>query len=952
MSTSEEDNEATMDLDQRYIDLCNAVNMDKPTREHAFQDFQNISRNYTLEGDPLHWLVCALYVKSRESEVPTISGITNKGNFISLNKLLSAAKLNFVSFLRKMEKWLEMNRDVPRDFHERMKSLKRSFCVNTPIFKKFSPLFKTVFLDPFNPKNTPTKHKSRRPRKVQCAPNDIFKFCWTLFIHAKATQYQALTEDLLGSYQLLLSVINFCFANALQCSHRTKLLNPQFAGLPKGWDKPDFTPPANFSDIISLLVENEKECGLSRTQANDISFRAKVINRHQFTTYVKSLLGSGEDAKVLEGDSDTMDDLFLPQNFEKNKKAIDARYGEHILTEGNFDERIFLGDKVEEELGTPIKHKVEEKQDGHVTGNALPVTKLLDLNADAAGVMKPRTPLTNRVLLVGRELGNTTPVSRAMQSVAKLQLLLQGQGLNFSHVFVRDVLHDSKEMVNSVAERLQQLGDKFLKAYCQPYKDTAGGNTEYGEIRLEMIKTLYYKTLEGIIWQEKKRMEANKNGGNCTVLLDRDDFHTLLFGCCVEVVLFSYNSMRVFPWVLDAIDVKPYYFYKVIELIIRAEESLSRDVVKHLNEIEEQILERLAWQSDSPLWDAIAEYSNIPSCEDVNYPHQITPAPNSVPAIKVHPRVWQVAVQSNAMTNSVKAEPNANAHERFSSPMPGTGNVKRCLFQDGSKSAVPNVTSTVNGSLQKPKRTGSLALFFRKIYHMAGIRVKDLCDRLSISPDLQAKIWTCFEQALMRCCNLMKNRHMDQLIMCSVYVIAKVTAHDQSFQEIMRCYRSQPQACSHVYRSVLIRSAGDNELQEDERDDLIQFYNKVFVPVMKDYAKKFGSSSNANMEAPPLSPMPSSRAVIKSPRKVVGSYPIYVSPRKSTELLKSSSPALEYSFQKSPSCNLRHFNEMISRHRPIQGKRKLNMNDSVTAGENHTITSKLQKVCDDRTKLN
>lgn len=58
---------------------------------------------------------------------------------------------------------------------------------------------------------------------------------------------------------------------------------------------------------------------------------------------------------------------------------------------------------------------------------------------------------------------------------------------------------------------------------------------------------------------------------------------------------------------------------------------------------------------------------------------------------------------------------------------------------------------------------------------MASIRVKDLCDKLSMTGDMQGKVWTCFERSLVSCAvRLMRNRHMDQLIMCAVYVIAKV----------------------------------------------------------------------------------------------------------------------------------------------------------------------------------
>lgn len=42
---------------------------------------------------------------------------------------------------------------------------------------------------------------------------------------------------------------------------------------------------------------------------------------------------------------------------------------------------------------------------------------------------------------------------------------------------------------------------------------------------------------------------------------------------------------RIFPWIVDIFDMAPYHFYKVIEVLIRAEEGLSRDVVKHLNHV-------------------------------------------------------------------------------------------------------------------------------------------------------------------------------------------------------------------------------------------------------------------------------------------------------------------------------------------------------------------------------
>lgn len=60
------------------------------------------------------------------------------------------------------------------------------------------------------------------------------------------------------------------------------------------------------------------------------------------------------------------------------------------------------------------------------------------------------------------------------------------------------------------------------------------------------------------------------------------------------------------------------------------------------------------------------------------------------------------------------------------------------------------------------------------MYHLASVRLRDLCLKLDISSELRGKIWTCFEHSLLHCTDLMKDRHLDQLLLCAVYIISKV----------------------------------------------------------------------------------------------------------------------------------------------------------------------------------
>ena len=62
-------------------------------------------------------------------------------------------------------------------------------------------------------------------------------------------------------------------------------------------------------------------------------------------------------------------------------------------------------------------------------------------------------------------------------------------------------------------------------------------------------------------------------------------------------------------------------------------------------QIEEQILENLAWSHDSPLWSAINEAGSVPSCEDVTVPNTVEslhPNQHLLASPIVHPRVQRI----------------------------------------------------------------------------------------------------------------------------------------------------------------------------------------------------------------------------------------------------------------------------------------------------------------------
>ncbi|XP_062360747.1 retinoblastoma-like protein 1 isoform X1 [Cinclus cinclus] len=952
-----------------------------------------------------------------------------EGNGVSLTRILRSARLSLIQFFSKMKKWMDMS-NLPQEFRERVERLERNFEVSTVIFKKFEPIFFDIFQNPYEETSKP--HRSRKQsnfspiflidRRVPCSVKDLFNFCWTLFVYTKGN-FRMIGDDLVNSYHLLLCCLDLIFANALLCPNRRDLLNPSFKGM-VGTDYLQSTglssedPPC----IIAML------CKLH----DGLLVEAKGIKEHYFKPYIAKLF----DRKILKGDC-----LLDLCNFTENSKALNKEYEEYVLTVGDFDERVFLGAEAEEEIGT---RKFPADVPGEKTAARAHMECHLQQHFEKKRSFAPSTPLTGRRYLREKEAA-ITPVASATQSVSRLQSMVAGLKNAPSEQLTAIFESCARSPLESIMSRVKEIGETFCCRYTQSTDEQPGSHIDFAVNRLKLAEILYYKILETIVVQETRRL----HGKDLTALLEQDLFHRSLLACCLEIVLFAYSSPRTFPWIIEVLDLRPFYFYKVIEVLIRSEEGLSRDMVKHLNSIEEQILESLAWTRNSALWNALeASENKVPTCEEVIFPSNFEASNGGsgfghLPMMPlspiIHPRVKEVRTDlGGSLRRDMQPLSPISVHERYSSPT--AGSAKRRLFGDDSPkemqiekvltkgtkltiapassigaenmSASPGQTlltmTTTTGpgkaeqkvtiplhgiandmggitlipisinlgqpckvdaqapchplgnqaqevqlpAASKPRRTGSLALFYRKVYHLASVRLRDLCLKLDVSNDLRRKIWTCFEFTLVHCADLMKDRHLDQLLLCAFYIMAKVTKEERTFQDIMKSYRNQPQANSHVYRSVLLRNTSDDvtldknanpdmemteagsssgrsaaenssESETEERGDLIKFYNAVYVGRVKSFALKYDITNQDHvMEEPPLSPFPSIRQQPVSPRRISQQHSVYVSPHKNGACLTPRT-ALLYKFNGSPSKSLKDINNMIKQGEHRSKKRAI-----------------------------
>ncbi|ELU08799.1 hypothetical protein CAPTEDRAFT_192080 [Capitella teleta] len=979
--------------EKRYEDLCLDLNMDKNAKDDAWISFERITHSYTLEasrGDAIHWLTCALYVSCRKSLVPTVGRGIMEGNGVSLTRLLRSSKLSLIEFFKKMKKWLDMA-NLPEEFRSKVDRLERNFSVSTVIFKKYKPIFLDLFNDPA--KEAPRPPRSRKQK-----------------------------------YVILIT----------KCPNRGDLLNRKFPGLPEKFDSKDYRPPTETPCIVQLLSERHE----------GLLLEAKGIKAHWWQPYITKL-------------------------FDNKDKTINGTYEEYVLNLCDLDERIFLGDEAYIEIGTPAKSFGDFAHQMQMHAGQM------KQHVNETRSLAPLTPLTGRRYLSDKD-GEITPVSTATQSVSRLQSLLSGRKTSPSECLLEIFKLCSRNPHEDIMARVKEMGETFCERYAQPSDDHPGSHVDFAKKRLQLGESLYFKALENVMKNEMKRKQVKEAAGKTTDfsnLLEQDIFHRSLFASCLEIVIFSYNSQRAFPWIIDVFNLDPYHFYKVIEVLVRAEEGLSRDVVKHMNHIEELILDSLAWKDGSMLWDAIKQFPNgVPSVEEVSLPRCIESATNNnnnIQSPMVNPVLRRIVVTDRSLSPVVSRSKDpmqspTGVLDRFSSPGPdnrvvrnlfgrgpggsvtvkplqsgtvisttssvgtpvaresllSSGNIKvfKQLKGEDGKSVLIPVTSTASlmkspppvpppaqksdeekasnvaaGSAteappsNKPKKSGSLPLFFRKVYHLASVRLRDLCERLDVDCELRAKIWTCFEHVLMEHIELMRDRHLDQMIMSSVYVMSKVTEKDTSFQEIMRCYRLQPQAQSHVYRSVLLtsrkrHSSGDStvtsrsaspveaarterlstirststlpaatpasqpptptrlagtgtafefEDRGEDRGDLIKFYNSVYVKKIKAFALRFSAHNigKTGEAAPILSPLPVVRPHPLSPRCVSSKHSIYVSPRKNQSLMTPHTKML-YCFNRSPARDLSAINNMIRRttNVPTRQKRLLQEDEDKSEG--------------------
>ncbi|CAI5957116.1 unnamed protein product [Closterium sp. NIES-65] len=402
----------------------------------------------------------------------------------------------------------------------------------------------------------------------------------------------------------------------------------------------------------------------------------------------------------------------------------------------------------------------------------------------------------------------------------------------------------------------------------------AGGGSEPAEAALwaeqrrqETVK-LYYRVLLRMCTSESLRI----NSQNLTPLLDNDRFHRALLACSAELVLASHKATaHAFPAVLAPAGVSAFDMDKVMEGFVRYEEGLPGELKRHLNACDERILESLAWEKGSSLYVTVvaarrhllAEVRRLqllPEGEEGLVGRLMGRGVggkggggdgergDGTPESKGSDEAQASFPAFSPMKPQNKRE-FAHLHSSFTTP-----------FQRASAAAAP------------PGESRSEMLFnqfCQKVLKLAVVRVRSLCERLRLTAAVSEMVFRVVEHAVEGEVQLLFCRHLDQIILSSVYGVCKVSQVAVTFKDIIAQYRKLPHCKPSVFRNVFIDAKpppADSASKEPipQHGDIIRFYNEIFIPAAKSFLLHLGFIvpfspcflSSLSTSSPPPPPCP------------------------------------------------------------------------------------------------
>ncbi|KAL0787749.1 hypothetical protein Bca101_003995 [Brassica carinata] len=901
-----------------FLDLCEkvlflegsvcdeALKLFTETKQILSANMSNIGSG-TAEEVERFWFASILYSVKMLSVRRQVDGksVVAGGNGFNLCQILRALKLNIVDFFRELPQFVVKAGPVlcelyGSDWESRLQA--KEMQVNVVHLSLLSSYYKRGYREFFltydaNAENTPANSPSYLP--------DSYRFGWLLFLALRNHAFSRF-KDLVTCTNGLVSIL-------------------------KGDKDVDL-----IASLCKIYDASEDELRATMDKTNNL-----------IETKLKKKPSACQTDKLDNIDTDGLtyfEDLLDETSISTSLITLEKDYTDAVCNKSELDERVFINEE-DSLLGS-----------GSLSAGAVNITgvkrKIDSLSSPARTFISPLSPhkspaaKTNSIGCANRL--TATPVSTSMTTAKWLRTVIctlppkPSPGLErFLKSCDRDITSDVTRRAHVILEAIfpnSFLGDRCTGGSLQPVN--LMDDIWAKERRLEAIK-LYYRVLETLCRAEAQILHAT----NLNTLLTNERFHRCMLACSAELVLATHKSITMlFPAVLERTGITAFDLCKVIESFIRYEDSLPRELRRHLNSLEERLLESMVWEKGSSMYNSLiiakpslAQEINqlrllaepMPSLDAIAALINFSEGLNHASSIQKHETCpgqnGDIKSPKRQCTDyhSVLAERNS-----FTSPVKdrllASGNVKSKLPPPPLQSAFASPTRPNPGGGGETCAETGINIFFTKINKLAAVRINGMVERLQLSQQIRESVYRLFQHVLTQQTSLLFNRHIDQIILCCFYGVAKRVGPD------------------HV--------------------NIITFYNDVFVPAAKTLLVEVVPVKNdqdveANNKPEGHCPGSSKVSVFPSvpdmsPKKVSAVHNVYVSPLRASKMdaLISHSSRSSYACvgestraYQSPSKDLSAINNRLNNSSNRNRKRTLNFDVELVSDSMVANSLPLQK---------
>ncbi|CAL5420974.1 unnamed protein product [Camellia sinensis] len=912
----------------------------------------------TPEEAERYWFAFVLYSVKRLSEANADdSSQGTGGDGFTLCQILRVAKLNIVDFFKELPQFIVkagpiLSNQYGTDWEKRLeaKELQANFVHLSLLSKYYKRAFREFFL------TSDAKVGEQSTAAIASGyVSDYHRFGWLLFLALRTHAFSRF-KDLVTCTNGLVAILAILI---IHIPVRVRNFNlhdsPRF--VMKGSKGVDL-----LASLCNIYETSEDELRKTMEKANDLIEDILKKNRRSASECrSENLENIATDGLIYF--EDLLDDTSLPSSLN----ILEKDYADATRNKGELDERVFVNEE-DSLLGS-----------GSLSGGAMNISgakrKIDSIASPARTITSPLAPYCSPSASHAKAIpcgSNSkmaaTPVTTAMTTAKWLRTIISPLPPKPSPELERflsscdsDVTTDVIRRANIILEAIfpsSGLGEECITGglQCTSLMDSIWAEQR----RLEALK-LYYRVLQAMCTAEAQILHAN----NLTSLLTNERFHRCMLACSAELVLATHKTATMlFPAVLERTGITAFDLSKMIGSFIRHEESLPRELKRHLNSLEERLLESMVWEKGSSMYNSLTVARPALSAETNRLCLLAEPMP-SLDAIAMHMNITcgslpclpslqkneillgqsgdiqspkrlcteyrSVLVERNSFTSPVK-----DRLLTFNTP-------KSKLPPPALQSAFASPTRPNPGAGGETCAETAINVFFSKIVKLGAFRINGMVERLQLSQEIREIIFRLFQQILSQRTTLFFNRHIDQIILCCFYGVAKISQLSLTFKEIIFNYRKQPQCKPQVFRSVFVdwSSARRHGKTGQEHVDIITFYNEIFIPAVKpllvELAPVGTAQKNRNSEtingtdgqcpgSPKISPFPSLPDM--SPKKVSAIHNVYVSPLRSSKmdaLISNGSKSYyacvgesTHAYQ-SPSKDLTAINNRLNGNRKLRG---------------------------------